>query len=204
MITELEHCYRQLLIHIGEDPDREGLRKTPQRAAKSLEFLTQGYRDDLDKRINGALYSTQHSELITLKNIEFYSLCEHHLLPFVGQCHISYVADKKVMGLSKLARIVDHFARRLQMQEHLTQQIADCLLAYTMAKGVGVMIEAQHFCMMMRGVGKQNAVLQTIAMRGIFDQDEAMRNAFLTTVKSEAHPCCPLTNRVTPDSDRGK
>lgn len=183
MTNTLETHYKNILNEIGEDPTREGLRDTPARAAKAIKELTRGYTDDLNIIINDAVYESENDEMVILKNIELYSLCEHHLLPFVGKCHIGYLPNKKVIGVSKMARIVDHFARRLQIQENLTKQIADCLIEATGARGVGVIIEAQHFCMMMRGVEKQNSVMLTSMMLGTFRSNEKTRSEFLTLVK---------------------
>ena len=179
-----EEIFKQLIESIGEDPNREGLRNTPKRATKALEFLTQGYKQSLDKIVNGALFSSESDEMVIVKNIELYSLCEHHLLPFIGKCHIAYLPNKKIIGLSKAARIVDMFARRLQVQENLTREIAVTLDRVTEAKGVGVIIEAQHLCMMMRGVEKQNSIMTTSVMLGIFREDQRTRAEFLSLVKS--------------------
>ncbi len=171
-----------ILEQLGEDPNREGLRDTPKRASQALQFLTKGYHEDLDVIINDAIFTSDNSEMVILKNIELYSLCEHHMLPFVGRCHIGYIPDGKVIGVSKLARIVDHFARRFQIQENLTKQIADCILTKVGAKGVGVVIEAQHFCMMMRGVEKQNSSMTTSSMLGLFREKQATRSEFLSLI----------------------
>lgn len=175
----LDNVYTELLKQIGEDPEREGLFKTPARAARALQFLTAGYQQNVAEIVNDALFSSDIDEMVVLKNIEIYSLCEHHLLPFTGQCHIAYLPQGKVLGISKIARLVDVFARRLQIQENLTKQIADTLLTVTGAYGVGVIIEAQHFCMMMRGVEKQNSVLTTSVMLGEFRNNAQTRNEFL-------------------------
>lgn len=179
-MKKLEPLYQQLLINIGEDPQREGLQNTPKRAAKAMEFLTQGYNLNLDEVINGATFASDNDEMVIVKNIELYSLCEHHLLPFIGKCHVAYLPTGKVLGLSKIARIVDLFARRLQIQENLTKQIAETVMQVTSASGVGVIIEAQHLCMMMRGVEKQNSVMTTSVMLGTFRDDATTRNEFLT------------------------
>lgn len=173
-----------ILEQLGEDPNREGLRDTPKRASQALQFLTKGYHEDLDVIINDAIFTSDNSEMVILKNIELYSLCEHHMLPFVGRCHIGYIPDGKVIGVSKLARIVDHFARRFQIQENLTKQIADCILTKVGAKGVGVVIEAQHFCMMMRGVEKQNSTMITSMMLAQFRESEKTRMEFLSLIKA--------------------
>ncbi|MFH1218488.1 MAG: GTP cyclohydrolase I FolE, partial [Candidatus Peregrinibacteria bacterium] len=168
---------------VGEDIEREGLRGTPKRAAEAMKFLTQGYRQDLDKIINGAVYDADCKDMVICRDIELYSLCEHHLLPFIGKCHIGYIPNKKLIGLSKMARIVDYFARRLQIQERLTTQIAETLEKYVQPLGVAVVIEAQHLCMMMRGVEKQNSVMQTSAMLGLFRKRAATRNEFLNLIR---------------------
>ena len=174
----MEEQFRAILASF-EDPEREGLLKTPERAAKGMQFLTQGYQQNIDEIVNGALFSSEVSEMIIVKDIELYSLCEHHLLPFIGRCHVGYLPKGKVIGLSKIPRIVDMFARRLQIQENLTKQIADCLLAVTGGSGVGVIIEAQHLCMMMRGVSKQNSSMTTSVMLGHFREDAKTRQEFL-------------------------
>ena len=179
-MQKLEESYTDILTQIGEDPKREGLAKTPARAARAIKFLTAGYEQSVEKVVNGALFSSDIDEMVVLKNIEIYSLCEHHLLPFVGQCHIAYLPQGKVLGISKIARLVEVFARRLQIQENLTNQIADTLLEVTGASGVGVLIEAQHFCMMMRGIQKQNSVLSTSVMLGEFRNNPQTRNEFLS------------------------
>jgi GTP cyclohydrolase I len=173
---------KDLIIAIGEDPEREGLLKTPQRVEKAYEFLTKGYNEDIHKIVNGALFENINNEMVIVKDIEFYSLCEHHLLPFFGKCHIAYIPDKKIIGLSKLARITDHFARRLQVQERLTTQIAQSIEEILQPIGVGVVMEAQHLCMMMRGVQKQNSYATTSALRGIFKSDSRTRNEFLNLI----------------------
>jgi GTP cyclohydrolase IA len=179
----MEELYRELLKQVGEDVNREGLRSTPRRAAKAMAFLTQGYTEDLDKIINNALFESDTREMVLVKNIELYSMCEHHLLPFIGKCHVAYIPNGKVIGLSKVARIVDVFARRLQIQENLTRQIAETLEKYTDAAGVAVVIEAQHLCMMMRGVQKQNSVMTTSCLRGTFLESAATRMEFLGLIK---------------------
>lgn len=179
----MEVEYRAILQAVGENPDREGLLNTPKRAAKAMMFLTQGYRQDLDQLINGALFSTTNNEMVIVKDIELYSMCEHHLLPFFGRAHVGYIPDGKVLGLSKIPRIVDMFARRLQIQEQLTQQIGRCILDVTGARGVGVVIEARHMCAMMRGVEKQNSSMTTSMMEGRFREDPRTRQEFLTLIK---------------------
>jgi GTP cyclohydrolase I len=175
--------YRSLLEQVGEDPNREGLRDTPERAAKAFRYLTKGYTEDLDKLVNNALFETDTQEIVLVKNIELYSMCEHHLLPFIGKCHVAYIPNKKVIGLSKIARLVDAFARRLQIQEKLTRQIAEIVDHYTSAQGVAVVIEAQHMCMMMRGVEKQNSVMTTSCVLGEFHDDPATRSEFYSLIK---------------------
>lgn len=177
------NAYRELLQSIGEDVNREGLRRTPDRAARSLEFLTQGYRQNLDQIINGAVFESNASEIILVKDIELYSLCEHHLLPFIGRAHVAYLPNGKVIGLSKVARIVDVFARRLQIQENLTTQIAESLMNCLQPSGVAVVVEAKHLCMMMRGVEKQNSVMKTSCLLGTFKDDARTRSEFLSLLK---------------------
>ena len=179
----LEDAYRNLLEAIGEDVDREGLRRTPVRAAQALEFLTQGYRQDLEEIINDAVFASDASEIILVKDIELYSLCEHHLLPFIGRAHVAYIPNGKVIGLSKVARIVDVFARRLQIQENLTTQIAESLMRCLEPSGVAVVVEAKHLCMMMRGVEKQNSVMKTSCLLGTFKDDARTRSEFLSLLK---------------------
>lgn len=179
----MEELYRELLKHIGEDVNREGLRETPRRAAKAMAFLTQGYSQNLDEIINNALFESETREMVLVKNIELYSMCEHHLLPFIGKCHVAYIPNGKVIGLSKIARIVDVYARRLQIQENLTRQIAESLEKFTGAAGVAVVIEAQHLCMMMRGVEKQNSVMTTSCLLGTFLDSAATRMEFLSLIK---------------------
>jgi GTP cyclohydrolase I len=174
---------RQLLVELGEDPDREGLLKTPERVAKAYEFLTHGYRADLTEVINGALFTQTTSSMVIVKDIELYSLCEHHLLPFFGRCHIGYIPNGKVFGVSKLARIVDMYARRLQLQERLTEQISQVVMEESGARGVGVMVEARHLCMMMRGVEKQNSTMVTSSVLGVFREHLATREEFLSLVR---------------------
>lgn len=178
----MNDLYKDLLAKIGEDPEREGLLDTPNRAAKAMEFLTQGYRQKLEDVINDAVFTVEDNHMIIVKDIELYSLCEHHMLPFFGKCHIGYIPEGKVLGVSKLARIVDLFARRLQIQERLTNQVADTLMHTIAPEGVGVVIEAQHLCMMMRGVQKQNSCMVTSAMLGSFRREQATRNEFLKLI----------------------
>jgi GTP cyclohydrolase I len=179
----LQEAYRNLLEAIGEDPDRQGLLRTPIRAARALEFLTQGYRQNLDEIVNGAIFDSDASEIILVKDIELYSLCEHHLLPFIGRAHVAYIPNGKVIGLSKVARIVDVFARRLQIQENLTTQIAESLMKCLEPNGVAVVVEAKHLCMMMRGVEKQNSVMKTSCLLGSFKDDARTRSEFLSLLK---------------------
>jgi GTP cyclohydrolase I len=179
----VEKHFKQLITEIGEDPNREGLRDTPHRAATALQFLTHGYQLSVEEIVNGALFNSDSDEMIIVKDIELYSLCEHHLLPFIGKCHVAYIPHGKIIGLSKLARIVDMYARRLQVQEKLTKQIAETVLEVTQGHGVGVIIEAKHLCMMMRGVEKQNSVMTTSVMLGNFRQDDRTRSEFLSLVR---------------------
>lgn len=174
--------YHSLLGLIGENPKREGLLNTPRRAANALECVTQGYSQSLDEVVNNAIFESDNDQMVLIKDIELYSMCEHHLLPFVGKCHIAYLPAGKVIGLSKMARITDMYARRLQIQENLTEQIASAIEKVTSARGVGVIIEAQHFCMMMRGVEKQNSIMKTSMMLGTFRTDHRTRAEFLTLV----------------------
>ena len=181
-ISQLQQHYAGIIQLSGDDPQRQGVRDTPQRAAKAFHFLTSGYRQELHEVVNDALFESESDGMVVVKAIELYSLCEHHMLPFVGKCHVGYLPDGKVLGLSKVARIVDMFARRLQIQETLTRQIAAAVAEVTQAHGVGVIIEAQHFCMMMRGVEKQNSVTTTSTMLGSFRQDPRTRTEFLDLV----------------------
>ena len=174
---------RELIVELGEDPEREGLKKTPDRVAKSLAFLTRGYRQNLKKVVNGAHFKSGTNHMVILKDIELYSLCEHHMLPFYGKCAIGYISQGKVLGVSKLARIVDMYARRLQIQERMTEEIAAAVMEETGAEGVGVVIRAQHLCMMMRGVEKQNSEMITSAVLGSFRTDEKVRQEFLSQLK---------------------
>ena len=178
----VQQLIRELLVEIGEDPDREGLVKTPERVAASFEFLTSGYRADVQALINGAIFTEPTNNMIIARDIELYSLCEHHMLPFFGRCHIGYIPSGKVFGVSKLARVVDMYARRLQLQERLTEQISREVMESIGAKGVGVMIEARHLCMMMRGVEKQNSVMITSSVLGTFRESQATREEFLALI----------------------
>lgn len=182
-LDRIAKAYRELLDAIGEDLDRDGLRRTPARAARAMEFLTQGYRQDLEAIINGAVFESNASEIILVKDIELYSLCEHHLLPFIGRAHVAYIPNGKVIGLSKVARIVDVFARRLQIQENLTTQIAGSLMRCLEPSGVAVVVEAKHLCMMMRGVEKQNSVMKTSCLLGVFKEDARTRSEFLSLLQ---------------------
>ena len=173
---------RELLAELGENPEREGLAKTPERVARAWEFLTSGYSTDPKEIVKEALFESESNNMVISRDIEVYSLCEHHLLPFYGRCHIGYIAGKKLLGLSKLARIVDCYARRLQMQERLTNQIAEEVMAVTNAEGVGVVIECRHLCSMMRGVEKQNSVMTTSSVLGSFLGDDATRAEFLKLI----------------------
>jgi GTP cyclohydrolase IA len=183
-VASLEHSFLEILEAVGEDPQREGLLKTPSRAAKAFEFLTNGYRQDLDEIVNQAIFHSDASEIVLVKDIELYSMCEHHLLPFIGKAHVAYIPNGKVIGLSKVARIVDVFARRLQIQEQLTTQIADALMQALHPNGVAVVIEAKHLCMMMRGVEKQNSTMTTSCLLGSFKEDARTRSEFLALLKT--------------------
>ena len=176
----MEQAFRTILKQVGEDPEREGLRDTPSRAAKAMEFLTKGYGETLESLVNDALFASDTSEMILVQDIELYSMCEHHMLPFIGKCHVAYLPTGRVLGLSKVARIVDMYARRLQIQENLTKQIAEAIHSVTGAAGVGVIIEAQHMCMMMRGVEKQNSMMKTSMMLGQFQANQSTRMEFLS------------------------
>jgi GTP cyclohydrolase I len=179
----MEHAFLQILEQLGEDPARDGLTDTPKRAASAMQFLTKGYREELSEIVNNALFESDTSEMIIVQDIELYSMCEHHLLPFIGKCHVAYLPTGKVLGLSKVARIVDMYARRLQIQENLTKQIAEAIQSVTNAAGVGVIIEAQHMCMMMRGVEKQNSMMKTSMMLGQFQGDQSTRMEFLSLLE---------------------
>lgn len=184
-IADLMH---KVLLKIGEDPEREGLIRTPQRADKALRFLTSGYETDLQSIVNGALFEEKCDDMVVVKDIEFYSMCEHHLLPFFGKMHVAYLPNNKVIGLSKIPRIVDMFARRLQLQERLTHEVAESLQDVLHPKGVGVICEARHFCMMMRGVEKQHSGTVTSAMLGGFRERKETRDEFLSLVSARNHP----------------
>jgi len=178
----IETQVKHLLEEIGEDPNREGLLKTPHRVAKAYEFLTKGYKQDVKSIINGAIFEEKYDEMVIVKDIDFFSMCEHHILPFYGKVHVAYIPNGKIVGLSKIPRIVDIFARRLQVQERMTQEIADTLDQYLQPKGVGVVSEARHMCMMMRGVEKQNSIATASAMHGIFKEDARTRGEFLNLI----------------------
>lgn len=182
MSDQLTDAYRQILACLGEDISREGLVDTPKRAAKAAAFLTSGYHQDLETIVNGAVFVSDNDEMVVVRDIELYSMCEHHMLPFVGRCHIGYLPNGKVLGLSKLARITDMFARRLQIQENLTRQIALAVEEVTGARGVGVVVEAKHFCMMMRGVEKQNSTMATSVMLGDFRKNQPTRSEFMRLI----------------------
>jgi len=179
----MEDSYRKLIKSIGEDVAREGLKDTPKRAAQAFAYLTRGYDVDLDSVVNKAIFTSDIDEMVVVTNIEWYSLCEHHVLPFFGKCHVGYIPKGKIIGLSKIARIVDVFSRRLQVQENLTKQIADSIKKYTQARGVGVVMEAQHLCMMMRGIEKQNSVMKTSCMLGSFRTSRSTRAEFLSLIQ---------------------
>ena len=183
MCDAIANNYREILQQLGEDPEREGLLDTPQRAVKAMQYLCNGYGKTLDEVVNGALFESDSDEMVIVRNIELYSLCEHHILPFIGKAHVAYIPTGKVIGLSKVARIVDMFARRLQIQENLTRQIADAIQDVTQAAGVAVVIEAQHMCMMMRGVEKQNSVMTSSAMLGAFRNSGTTRQEFLQLIR---------------------
>jgi GTP cyclohydrolase I len=174
---------RKIIVQIGEDPNREGLERTPERFEKALRYLTSGYKQDPEVILNGAMFSVSYDEMVVVKDIEVYSLCEHHLLPFFGRCHVAYIPDKKVVGLSKIARLVNMYARRLQIQERLTSQIAKAVEEKLSPQGVGVIIEARHLCMVMRGVEKQNSTAVSSAMLGCFRENKQTRDEFLALVR---------------------
>ncbi|OED38876.1 GTP cyclohydrolase I FolE [Chromatiales bacterium (ex Bugula neritina AB1)] len=176
--------FKKIIEQIGENPDREGLVKTPERAARAMTFLTQGYSQTLEEILNNAVFESDSDEMVIVKNIELYSMCEHHMLPFIGKCHVAYLPSGKVIGLSKVARIVDMYARRLQIQENLTKQIADAVQSVTNGQGVGVVVESKHLCMMMRGVEKQNSTMTTSVMLGRFKKNSNTRNEFLSLIRN--------------------
>jgi GTP cyclohydrolase I len=179
---DLEKNYSEIITAIGEDVSREGLQDTPKRAATAFKFLTQGYEQNLEEVLNGAIFEADTEDMVIVKDIELYSMCEHHLLPFIGKCHVGYLPTGKVMGLSKVARIIDMYARRLQIQEKLTKEIAKAIQTAINPRGVAIVIEAQHLCMMMRGVEKQNSVMTTSSMLGVFRADYSTRNEFLKLI----------------------
>ena len=182
--TVMQDLVRRLLVELGEDPAREGLQKTPERVARSFEYLTSGYRVKVEDIVNGALFSVDYNEMVIVRDIDFYSLCEHHLLPFFGKCHVAYVPNGRVIGLSKIPRLVDMFARRLQLQERMTSQIAETIRDQIQPLGVAVVCEGTHLCMAMRGVEKQASTTVTSAMLGAFHDDARTRSEFLTLLKS--------------------
>lgn len=182
-VSPMEQEFKNIIEAIGEDPSREGLLKTPERASRAMSFLTQGYGQTLETILNGAVFESDSDEMVIVKDIELYSMCEHHMLPFIGKCHVAYLPQKKVIGLSKVARIVDMYARRLQIQENLTKQIATAIQEVTSGQGVGVVVESKHLCMMMRGVEKQNSTMTTSVMLGRFRKDINTRNEFLSLIR---------------------
>src|SRR6187399_2433036 len=198
-MSEMKDLVRQMLAALGEDPDREGLRETPRRVDKSLTFLTSGYRADIDEIVNGALFTVEYNEMVMVRDIDVYSLCEHHLLPFFGKCHIAYIPDGRVIGLSKIPRIVDVFARRLQVQERLTSQIAELIKDRIKPLGVAVVMEATHLCMAMRGVQKQNSYTITSAMLGAFRDQGRTRLEFLELLKLRTAVGSPPTHSHSVD-----
>ncbi len=179
----VQQAFKTIIQEIGEDPNREGLRNTPKRAATAMQFMTRGYAQRLEQVVNGALFNSDTSEMVIVQDIELYSLCEHHILPFIGKCHVAYMPTGKVLGLSKVARIVEMYARRLQIQENLTKEIAEAIQEVTRAAGVSVIIEAKHMCMMMRGVEKQNSVMKTSVMLGQFRDNQSTRTEFLSLLQ---------------------
>jgi len=183
-ISAVTQHYRGIIEEIGEDADREGLLRTPQRAAKAMQFLTQGYQQSVEEIVNGAIFASANSEMVIVRDVELYSMCEHHMLPFIGRAHVAYIPDGRVIGLSKIPRIVDMYARRLQIQESLTQEIGETIQQVTGAVGVAVVIDAKHLCAMMRGVEKQNSSMTTSWMNGRFRDDPRTRSEFLTLVRS--------------------
>jgi len=183
-LKNLSKSYEHIISSVGEDLSRDGLLKTPERAAKAMQYITQGYEQNVDAVLNNALFDTINEDMVVVKNIEYYSLCEHHMLPFFGKCHVGYLPKKKVIGLSKVARLVDVFSRRLQVQENLTRQIADAIIEATDCRGVGVVMEGQHLCMMMRGVEKQGSSTTTSVMLGLFRTKQATRGEFLRLIEN--------------------
>ena len=185
-LDPIEGLMTQLLVELEEDPDRNGLLNTPKRVAKAMRFMTQGYHQDIDHLLNGALFPIEYDEMVIVKDIDFFSMCEHHLLPFFGKCHVGYLPNKKVVGLSKIPRVVDAFSRRLQVQERLTLQIAETLKKKLNAHGVAVVMEARHLCMMMRGVEKQNTVAVSSSMLGVFRTQQQTREEFLKLIRGSS------------------
>ncbi len=183
--ASMQELLRELIVRLGEDPERDGLLRTPERMQRSLEYLTKGYREDPDKLLKGALFNVDYDEMVIVKDIEMFSLCEHHLLPFFGKVHVAYIPKGKVIGLSKLPRLIDIFARRLQVQERLTTQIAETIQRAIEPQGVGVVIEARHLCMMMRGVEKQHSSAVTSSMLGAFRQEKETRDEFLALIRGK-------------------
>ncbi len=183
--ASMQELLRETIVRLGEDPDRDGLLRTPERMQRSLEYLTKGYREDPDKLLKGALFNVDYDEMVIVKDIEMFSLCEHHLLPFFGKVHVAYIPKGKVIGLSKLPRLVDIFARRLQVQERLTTQIAETIQQAIQPQGVGVVIEARHLCMMMRGVEKQHSSAVTSSMLGVFRAEKETRDEFLALIRGK-------------------
>ena len=194
----MRETIRRLLTEIGENPEREGLRETPRRVEQSMRFLTSGYTTDIDDVVNGALFTVEYNEMVIVRDIDFYSLCERHMLPFIGRCHVAYIPDGKVIGLSKIPRLVEVFARRLQVQERLTSQIAETIEAKIRPLGVAVVMEASHLCMAMRGVEKQNSVTVTSAMRGVFHGDARTRSEFLELIRYRG-ATTSVTHTASPD-----
>lgn len=182
----MEKLIEEILQQLGEDPQREGLRRTPKRVADALQFLTKGYNADIKKIINQAIFTENYEEMVLVNDIDFYSLCEHHMLPFYGKCHVGYIPKGKIIGLSKIPRLVDVFAARLQVQERMTTQIAETLMEYLQPAGVAVVTEARHLCMMMRGVQKQNTVVKASALYGIFREDQRTREEFMNLIASQS------------------
>ncbi len=180
---DMQQNIREILVELGENPEREGLLKTPERVDRSLHFLTRGYHQKLEDVVNGALFEAESDDMVIVRDIEFYSMCEHHMLPFFGKCHVGYIPKKKIIGVSKIARIVDMFSRRLQVQERLTKEIAQALLEILDAEGVGVVMEARHLCMQMRGVEKKNSEMTTSSMLGSFRRELATRNEFTRLIR---------------------
>lgn len=179
---KLEDLVRKVIVELGEDPERDGLKRTPERVAQAYKFLTRGYSEDENKLLNNAIFDVSYDEIVIVKDIDFYSLCEHHVLPFYGKCHVAYIPNKKVIGLSKIPRIIEMYSRRLQVQERMTRQIGDLLFRMLEPQGVAVVCEARHLCMMMRGVEKQNSVATTSCMLGVFKENAKTRDEFLRLI----------------------